>query len=186
MTAAALGNASDRRLGDALRASRQGAGMSLRDLALHVHVSASALCEIENGRAAPMDVAAGVIRATRDYSLAAEVCRRCPIPRVLKVPRLSAERVDLHAMTIHIKAGEELREALDAHQEVTPHLVNKRRREDFSPADIEAIRTYAKESMQAVVAVEHSILSLALLAGLDPEEMLRDLYGDLRRKGYLD
>lgn len=186
MGASALAISTDRRLGAAMRDSRVSSGMSLRDLAVRAHTSASRLCEIENGSDAPLDILAGVIRATGDWSLAAEACHRCPVPRILKTPRLSPERVDLHIMTVHTKTGQELQEAMAAHERLTPHLINKRQPADLSPADQTAIDKFYDEGLQAVVALEHEFIALAKLSGRDPEQVLNRLYSDLRQKGYLD
>lgn len=169
-----------------MRASRQAAGFSLRELALRVHVSASVLCEVENGKEATPDLVARVIKATHDYGLAAEACRRCPIPRITKGPRLSKERVDLHIMSIHSKVAEELQEAIESHHRLTPLLINKRRPEDFRPDEIRTVRDFIREALQVVVAIEHEALALAELTGTNPEELIGELHANLRQKGYVD
>lgn len=116
-------------LGQALRESRQQAGLTLDDLAQAAHTSRAAMCNYERGaREIPEDVFDRAAETLRDPFLRLRACAQCRTG-FFRIPFL--DLVDLHPVVVRDKLIEETEELLDGLRQI--RLINKRRPEDLDP-----------------------------------------------------
>lgn len=165
------------------RGARNSADKTIEEAAFALHIAPRTLCKYESGESQPppevalaMSRVYGVPRLTQVY------CRQnCAIGQAYSYEVLN--RVSLDLPSVMQKLIGELREAQDLLCRMLEITVNKKRREDFTPAEWAEFMIILQEFLD----VEHNIetLKISLGAWCDVSELVAAHNQKCWQKGYV-
>ena len=154
-------------LGQALRESRQQAGLTLDDLAQAAHTSRAAMCNYERGkRSIPEDVLDRAAETLRDPFLRLRACAQCRTG-FFRIPFL--DQVDLHPISTGDKLAEEAEEIVAGLHQL--RLINKRRPEDLSPEERARLQEVMEQVWDVLPAAALYLSVLSRQFGMDLGEV---------------
>lgn len=165
-------------IGDVYYEYRTKRGMTQQEFADEVEVNRSSFSRVENGtRKAPKDMMARTAAKFDDPRLYLAVAEE--VTGGASDPYLDG--ADLHKAATHYKSLEEGEEALVA-MRIAPIM---KRQDQMTEADRDAIKAAIMESVEAITAFTHHIMSLCKEYGFNWREIWKEHRADLKAKQYM-